>query len=157
MGWSASHLTVAVWRVVSSIKRLLCHPAYLRNKKYGMTCPLWWNNWQVTIDPNSGYAHPISRSSIWVWISLRHSTAVDFALNTLTILNNRDLVVIAFPLYQNTFSKKSCVILKVTWEWLSPLLRIEAKTVAWTWPDRHLTVSVSQCCYICSAFQRNNI
>jgi len=122
-------------------------------KKYGMTCPLWCNGWQVTIDPNSGCAHPISRSRMWVWINLRLSSAVRFALNTLKILNNRDLVVITFLLDQNILSKNSCALLTVTWEWHSLLFWIQAKTVAWPWPDRHLTVSVSQCCHIFSAIQ----
>jgi len=43
-------------------------------------------------------------------------------LNTLKILNNRDLVVIPFPLDQNILSKNTCVLMSVTWELQPPLL-----------------------------------
>jgi hypothetical protein len=125
-----------------------CVILYLRHKKYGMTCPLRCDGLQVTIKPNSGRAHPISRSRIRVWITLRHSSAVHFALNSFKILNNRDLAVIAF-LWIKIFFPRTAVLY---WRPRDSDSHRCCEYRRRPWPDRRLIVTWPWACHSVAIF-----
>ena len=114
-----------------------------------MTFPLWCESWQVKIDPKiSLRSSEVTLSDMGLnnLMSLEHSSL--FALNTLKILKNRGLLVIAFSLDQNILSKNRCAF------WASPARDSHS---CWEyrrrrWPDRRLIFTWPWGCHSIATF-----